>query len=293
MSTSRYSAIVTVCLLLLATGCGGGSSGGGGMPPPASAKVFLVVEENHSYSDVIGNSAMPYINGLASKFAVAKQYFADTHPSIGNYFMLTTGMIESNNDAFAGMVSDDNIVRELLKAGKTWRSYAESLPSAGYLGGDTGDYLKHHNPAVYFSDVIGTPEASNVVPFAQFSSDVVSGNLPDFSFIVPNIMHDAHNGTLAAADQWLQANIDPVVTSSGFQNNGVLIIVFDESETTDSAHGGGHVPFVIVGPQVKSGLQSTTFYQHESTLRLILSTLGVTTFPGNSASAPQMGEFFK
>jgi phosphatidylinositol-3-phosphatase len=289
---SRYSAVFTACLLLVAIGCGGGSSRGSG-PPPASAKVFLVVEENHSYSDVIGNSAMPYLNGLASKFAVGTQYFANTHPSIGNYFMLATGVIESNNDAFAGTVSDDNVVRELLKAGKTWRSYAESLPSAGYLGGDTGDYLKHHNPVTYFSDVIGTPQASNVVPFAQFSSDVASGSLPDFSFIVPNIMHDAHNGTLAAADQWLQANLDPLVTSNGFQNNAVLIIVFDESEVTDSAHGGGHVAFVIVGPQIKPGLQSTRLYQHESTLRLVLSTLGVTTFPGNSASAPQMGEFFK
>lgn len=296
LKSSHVQLAYALALLLLGVGCGGGSSPtspAGGTPPPASSRVFLVVEENHSYSDVIGNSAMPYINGLASKYTLATQYYADTHPSIGNYFMLTAGMIESNDDAFAGTVSDDNLVRELIKANKTWRSYAENLPSAGYLGGDSYPYLKHHNPFTYFSDVIGTTQASNVVPFSQFSSDLAGNNLPNFSFIVPNVNDDAHDGTLAGADQWLQSNIDPLISGTAFQNNAVLIIVFDESEIGDLSHGGGHVPMVIVGPQIKSGYQSTTVYQHESTLRLILSTLGVTSFPGNSASAPDMGEFFK
>jgi acid phosphatase len=255
--------------------------------------VFLVVEENHSYSDVIGNSAMPYLNALASQYALATQYYADAHPSIPNYFMLTTGLPESLDDAFTGTVTDDNLARELVKAAKTWRSYAESLPSVGYTGGDVYPYWKHHNPFAYFSDVIGTSQAGNVVPFSQFSSDLAANSLPDFSFIVPNVLDDAHDGTLGAADQWLSTNIDPLIKSSAFQSAGVLIIVFDESQTTDLSHGGGHVPFIIVGPKVKSGYQSTTFYQHQSTLRLVLSTLGVNSFPGASAIAPDMGEFFK
>jgi acid phosphatase len=255
--------------------------------------VFLVVEENHSYSDVIGNSAMPYLNGLASQYALATQYYADAHPSIPNYFMLTTGLPETLDDAFTGTVTDDNLARELVKAGKTWRSYAESLPNAGYTGGDVYPYWKHHNPFAYFSDVIGTSQAANIVPFSQFSSDLAANSLPDFSFIVPNVLDDAHDGTLAAADQWLSNNVDPLIKSSAFQSAGLLIIVFDESQTTDLSHVGGHVPFIIVGPKVKSGYQSTTFYQHQSTLRLVLSTLGVNSFPGASAIAPDMGEFFK
>ena len=278
-------------LALFAGGCGGGR--GGGVKPPASSRVFLVVEENHSYSEVIGNSAMPYLNGLATKFGLATQYYADAHPSIGNYFMLTAGQVETIDDAFTGTVGDDNIVRELMKANKTWRSYAESLPSPGYLGGDVYPYLRHHNPFTYFSDVIGSSQASNVVPFSQFSADLTSGSLPDFSFIIPNALDDAHDGTLSATDQWLQTNIDPLVTSGAFQSNGVLVIVFDESEITDVAHGGGHVAMVIVGPQIKPGVQSSTLFQHESTLRLVLSTLGVNSFPGNAASATDMGEFFK
>jgi hypothetical protein len=287
-------------LALSAIACGGGSTnsngstgaggGGAGSSPP---QVFLIVEENHSYSEVIGNSSMPYLNGLASKYGLATKYYGNVHPSIGNYFMLTVGQIKTIDDKFTGTIRDDNIVRELTKANKTWRSYAENLPSAGYLGGDVYPYLRHHNPFTYFSDVIGTSQANNIVPFLQFSPDLASSNLPDFSFIIPNALDDAHDGTLAAADQWLQTNIDPLVTSSRFQNNGLLIIVFDESVLSDAVNGGGHVAAVVVGPKVKRARQSTTFYQHQSTLRLVLSTLGVSSFPGNAAAAPDMSAFFQ
>jgi acid phosphatase len=280
-------------LTILAATCAGCGSANHGTPPASSTRVFLVVEENHSYSEVIGNSSMPYLNSLASQYGLATQYYADAHPSIPNYFMLTTGLPVTGNDAFTGTDKDDNVARELMKAGKTWRSYSESLPSAGYTGGDAYPYFKHHNPFAYFSDVIGASLADNLVPFSQFSSDLASNTLPDFSFITPNALNDAHDGSLATADQWLKANIDPLVKSAAFQSGGVLIIVFDESVSSDLSHVGGHVPFVIVGPKIKSGYQSTTFYQHQSTLRLVLSTLGVNSFPGASAVAPNMGEFFK
>lgn len=283
-------ALVLTILAAFCIGCGSATHG---TPPAASTRVFLVVEENHSYSDVIGNSTMPYLNRLATQYGLATQYYADAHPSIPNYFMLTVGQPETLNDAFTGTISDDNVARELVKAGKTWHSYAESLPNAGYIGGDVYPYFKHHNPFTYFSDVIGTSQAGNIIPFSQFSADLAANSLPDFSFIVPNVLDDAHDGSLAAADQWLSANIDPLIKNSAFQSGAVLIIVFDESDVSDSTHGGGHVPFVIVGPKLKSGYRSTTFYQHQSTLRLILSALGVNSFPGAAAAAPDMGEFFK
>jgi phosphatidylinositol-3-phosphatase len=282
--------LLLTILVGLGVGCG---SGHHGTPPPASNRIFLVVEENHSFSDVIGNSAMPYINGLATQYSLGTRYFANAHPSLPNYFMLTAGQPKTFNNAFTGIVSDDNVVRELVKANKTWRSYAESLPSIGYIGGDAYPYFKHHDPFVYLSDVIGTAQAGNVVPFSQFSSDLGSGNLADFSFIIPNVLDDAHDGTLPAADQWLSAHIDPLIKSSAFQSGAVLIIVFDEAEDAHLTHGGGQVPFVIVGPKVKNGFRSSSFYQHQSTLRLVLSTLGVKSFPGAASSAPDMGEFFK
>ena len=290
VGNSCFWALTTAVLLNPA--CGGGSPGGG-TPPPSSSHVVVVMEENHSYSQVIGNSSMPYLNGLASQYGLASKYFGDVHPSIGNYLMLTTGQVETTNDAFTGTISDDNVVRELVKANKSWRSYAESLPSVGYVGGNVYPYLRHHNPFTYLTDVNGTSQVSNLVPFSQFGADVNSGNLPDYSFVVPNALDDAHDGTLAQADQWLQANIDPLIKSSTFQKSGVLIIVFDEGVMTDLSHGGGHVAMVVVGPSAKKAFHSTTTYQHQSTLRLVLSTLGVNSFPGAAAAAPNMGEFFQ
>ncbi len=47
--------------------------------------VFIVMEENHSYSSVIGNTGdMPYLNSLATTYAYAQGCYANTHPSIGN-----------------------------------------------------------------------------------------------------------------------------------------------------------------------------------------------------------------
>lgn len=88
---------------------------------PTFNHVFIVVEENHNYSSVIGSSSMPYLNSLASKYGLATEYYANTHPSIGNYFELTTGQIITNNDSFNKTVTADNVVRHLLTAGKRGR----------------------------------------------------------------------------------------------------------------------------------------------------------------------------
>lgn len=260
---------------------------------PSSNHVFLLLEENHKYSDVIGSGAMPYLSSLASKYGLATQYYANTHPSIGNYFMLTTGVVITNNDSFCGTVSNDNIVRHLIAAGKTWKSYAQSLPNAGYTGCDTGAYVKRHNPFSYFTDVVNSSnQTSNLVPFTQFATDLANNQLPQFSFIVPDVNNDAHNGSLGQADTWLQQNIGPLLSSAAFQTDGILIIVFDEAETSDTQGGGGHVAAVVIGPNVKTGYSSTTVYQHQSTLRTILEALSADTSLGATSSAPDMKEFF-
>ena len=236
---------------------------------------------------------MPYLKSLASKYGLATQYFANAHPSLPNYFMMTTGQIISLDDGFTGTVDVDNLVRELVNAGKTWKSYAESIPSTGYVGGDVFPYKKGHNPFAYMTDVLNSnAQMQNLVSLSQFNTDVRANQLPNFSFVVPNLLNDAHDGSLQVADQWLQNNIAPLISSSSFQNNGLLIILFDEANFDDLTNGGGHVAAVIVSPKAKSGHQSTTFYQHQSTLRLILEGLGVRKFPGAANAAPEMGEFF-
>jgi acid phosphatase len=253
------------------------------------------MEENHGYEDVIGNSAMPYLNSLAQKGALATQYYADAHPSIPNYFELTTGAMVTLDDNFSGTISSDNLAREITAAGKSWKTYQDEIPSAGYLGDDSGNYIKHHNPFAYLSDVINDPnQAARIVPFTQFAADLSANTLPAFSFVTPSRIHDAHTCAIAncsdtdllsQADQWLSSNIAPVLANSQFQNGGLLLIVFDEASLVDIRHGGGRVALVAVGPKAKGGVQSATFYQHENTLATICTALKLSTCPGAGASS--------
>ncbi|PYY11831.1 MAG: hypothetical protein DMG61_17925 [Acidobacteria bacterium] len=293
--------------LLLLTACGGtgatvmGSSpGSSGQPAPGQSTaqhsfVVLVAEENHSYEQVIGNSSMPYLNSLAQQGALATQYYANAHPSIGNYFALTTGAVQTNDNNFPGPLSADNLARELSASGKTWKVYAEDLPSAGYLGTTIGNYEKHHNPFAYFTDVVNNPsQAANIVPFPQLMSDANAGALPDFAFVIPNAIDDGHScpsGTvcsdsdlLARADQWLKTSISPLLATSRFQSSGLLLLTFDESNIADLRNGGGRVPLIAFGAKAKSGSQSATSYKHENTLNTVCVVLAIATCPGPAAS---------
>ena len=253
---------------------------------PQFGHVVIVMEENSSYSQVIGNPDMPYFNELANQYGLATQYYANAHPSIGNYFMLTTGQLVTTDDAYTGTVSVDNIVREVLAAGKTWKSYAESR-------GNSALYVQRHDPCSYFTDVVNSAtQMQNLVSFTEFATDLANNSLPNFSFIVPNIDDDAHNGPLSQADAWLKANIAPLIANATFQKDGLLVITFDESVGTDTANGGGHVAMVIVSSKAKPAYQSKTMYQHQSTLRLMLEGLGISNLPGAASTAPDMGEFF-
>ncbi len=301
-------------LLVLLTGllgCQGIRSTSSGTPnsspPPGgsgASRVAIVVLENTAYSSVIGNTAAPYLNQLASQYGLATNYFADTHPSIGNYFMLTAGQIITNNDDFSGTVTADNLARSIAASGKSWKVYAQSLPSVGYTGGDQFPYLRHHNPFSYFSDVLGDPaQAANMVPATQLAADLGSGGLPSYSFIVPDAQNDGHdcpagmssctlNDKLAAADAWVQQNVGPLVSSAAF-SNGVVVVVFDESATTDTQNGGGHVVAIVAGGAAQRGFQSSTLHQHQNLLRFVCDRLNLGTCPGAGAGAGSMSEFIQ
>jgi hypothetical protein len=234
--------------------------------PPLFEHVFVLVEENQSFDDVIGNAvAMPYLNQLAASNGVARNYYANTHPSINNYFFLTAGRagtkppwVEFLSDKYPGTVEGDTIASVLKKHTKTWKSYAEDLPAVGYLGKDKNDekddeksvhYVKRHNPFAYFKAVRKdkppagvAPQRDNIVPFSSFEADWKNGRLPDYSFIVPNLYNDAHNShatkhgsecgegaSLRTADDWLAEHVKPLVESDVFRHGGLLVIVFDEA----------------------------------------------------------------
>jgi phospholipase C len=269
------------------------------MPTPASKHIVMVMEENQSYSSVAGNTtAWPHLNTLMSQGALATNYYADAHYSIPNYFMLTTGQTLTFDDNSKTIWNVDNIARRMLAANVSFKVYAEGI-SRGYLGGNTGRYVLRHNPFAMLSDIADNSQVANQViwPFSQFATDAANHALPEFSFIIPDLIDDAHDAGPQAADAWLQANVvGPLSGYPDFQpgGDGVLIVNFDESVVADVAHGGGHIAITFWGPLVKTGFTqtSTTVFQHESMLRTVMDLLQLQNPPGAAASAPSMTEFF-
>jgi phosphatidylinositol-3-phosphatase len=266
---------------------------------PTSKHVVLVMEENQSYASIVGNStAWPHLNQLISQGALPTNYFANGHFSIPNYFMLTTGQTLTFDDNSATIWNVDSIARRMLDAKISFRIYAEGI-QRGYLGGNTGLYVRRHNPFVMLSDIANNPQVANQViwPFSQFAADAASHTLPEFSFVIPDLNDDAHNGSPQLADGWLQANVvGPLSGYPAFQpgGDGLLVVDFDESIDSDVTHGGGHVAPVFWGPIAKSGYTqaSSTVFQHESMLRTIMELLQLANPPGAAATAPEMTEFF-
>jgi hypothetical protein len=76
------------------------------------------------------------------------------------------------------------------------------------------------------------------------------------------------------ADNWLKTNLDPLMKNSALQNDGLLVIAFDES-ANDVRDAGDRIAIVLTSPRFSVvTFQSTTLFQHETVLRLMLKGLG-------------------
>jgi acid phosphatase len=267
----------------------------------------MLTEENHSYEDVVGNSQMPYYNQLIQKYGLAGQFYADRHSSLPALMWYVAGAdVETNNSTVSCQHSEDNIVRELLKHGYSWRSYQEGMPSAGFqglYGGTNNIYYRRHNPLIDFTDVCpGTGQDTNSVPFTQMAKDFAQGDTVNYAYITPDVNDDSHNGTLQQADQWLQANLPNILARPEFQpgGDGILFIAWDEGALTDdrcspsvSTGCAGRTANLVIGPQVKSGYQSTIMYHNQNVLATVCAAMGLATCPGAGQSAAPMSDFFK
>jgi acid phosphatase len=227
---------------------------------PGVNRVVVVVEENHAFEQVIGSTAAPYINSLASRGALMTNSFALTHPSQPNYLELFSGSTQGVvDDSCPYTFNAPNLASELLVRHRSFAGYSESLPAPGYLGCSApGGYVRRHNPWADFTNV--APSAN--LPFAgYFPTDFT--RLPTVSFVVPNLNDDMHDGTIQQADLWLQVHIAPYVRWAA-GHNSLLIVTWDED---DGAHGN-HIATIFFGPMVRPGRYGE-FVSHAKVLRTI------------------------
>jgi hypothetical protein len=242
---------------------------------PAFSHIFTIVMENEESSSVVGNPSAPYINGLASRYGLATNYYAASHPSLPNYLALTAGSTFGiSSDCTTCYVAAANIADQVEASGRSWRAYMEDMPAPCYLGAWSGNYAMKHDPFMYYTDIRNNPArcAAHVVPFTQFSSDLNSGHIPNYVFITPNMCNDMHDCPVSTGDGWLQSVVPSITSSAAFQNGGVLFITWDEGASGAGCCGdswGGRVATLVISPLGIGGYRSGAAENHYSLLRTI------------------------
>jgi hypothetical protein len=267
--------------------------------------IFVIIEENHSFTDVIGNPAAPNLNALASTYGVATNYFGVTHPSEPNYVALLGGSpfkIQDDNPYYVNRIAAPSLISQLDHAGISWKAYLQSLPHPGYQGicypancnGEPDKdplYVSKHNAIPNFTTSLNPADWSRQVPIVQLAADLRTGKVPAFNWVVPDECRDQHGDPpycidggnpgdpqdqrlMALGDQYL-GQLVAQITSARFwaKGNNAIDIVYDEGD--DNAHGGGRVANVVVTSHGPRHLKDPAFYSHYSLLQTIQRNFGV------------------
>ncbi len=241
--------------------------------------VVVVIEENHSFADVVGDANMPYFNNtLIPQGALMTDSHGVTHPSEPNYLAFFDGSfygIQDDSCTNTVPANSPNLARELMDRHLSFAIYSEDLPAQGSttctytppaLEASTGDpsagYRMKHNPYVFFQ-VAGTLPAEGHKTFAQFPQGDFD-DLPTVSFVVPDQWHDEHDGPDTACDQWLQQNMS-AYNEWAKRHNSIMITTWDEDDSVTAAN---QIPTLITGAEVIPGKYSQTI-NHYNVLRTI------------------------
>ncbi len=252
--------------------------------------IAVIVFENHEVDAILGpNSDAPYFRSLAKSSVNLTGLYATSHPSLPNYLALTSGSTHDiTSDCTTCFVHARNIVDQLEHAGISWKAYMESIPGPCSTEPYAGMYALKHDPFLYYDDVRNNPDrCNNVVPLHQLSTDLNADALPGFAWITPNLCHDMHDCSVATGDRFLRTWAPRIV--AGLGTDGILIVLFDEGDTSAGCCGGqaagGHIVGIITGPGAGLGVTIGTRVDQYSVLKLIEDAWGLPEL-GAAASAP-------
>ena len=214
------------------------------------------------------------------------------------------------NDPLAAAPTEGiSIADQLVRAGKTWKSYQENLPPYGADGVNNSDglvsdkagtpsepgmpklYAVKHNPFVYFANIQNgsDPELSlkRSVDFHQLYVDLASGRMPNYSLIVPNQCHDQHGrgssemgtgcsvdqNTIAQGDAALNLLISAIKSSRAWkEGNNVIVTVWDENDYSSLPN---QVIAIVDTNYSSGGKVSNVKYNHFSLLKTIEAGFGL------------------
>jgi len=254
---------------------------------PKYKHIIVVMEENHDYDALIGSVNSPYITWLSQKGALFTDSHGVTHPSQPNYLALfsgdTQGIVDDKCLMSETPYTTPNLGAALIAKGLTFKGYAETMPSVGYLPctykvstlTNQNLYARKHAPWVNW---VGT-KANNIpasvsLPMTDFPSDY--SKLPTVAFVIPNMDNDMHNigapGDAAAiqrGDKWLKENL-AAYAQWAKTHDSLLIVTFDED---DSRTAVNQIPTIFYGAHIDAGKygEHITHYNVLHTLEAIFN----------------------
>ena len=275
---------------------GGGTEGG---PAGNLQHVFVIAMENHDSVEIYGDTSdAPYINNMLLAMGAHATSFTDelalAIPSEPHYVWMEAAtntfsdvMFTSDADPSTSnsTSSTAHLVTQIAASGTaTWRTYQEGLDAT--TGAcpihSSGFYAAKHDPFVFFQDVVGTtPSATSAVctahhkAYSAFAADLAGGDVASYTFITPNLCNDMHgasgcpnSNTIASGDTWLSTELPRILTYAT-AHAGVVFITWDEGDTT------GKMPFVALGPTIKTGYPGSVTYSHSSLVKSVEEIFGL------------------
>jgi hypothetical protein len=288
------------------------SASAAGSGVPNYKHVFLIMEENNGFSDVIGNAAAPNLNYYASHFGTATAYYGVSQfSSEPNYVGMLGGStygVTSDDAYWKNAVTGPSLISELDKAGISWKAYLDGLPHAGFQdicfpsrcnGAPDNDplYVSKHDAIQNFNTSLNPYDWSHQVPIQELSTDLSAGTVPRFSYIVPSECDDMHGDPpycldsgnegdmqnqhlIAVGDQYL-GNIVSQITHAPFwsQGNNAIAITYDEGDNTqgccDAKPGAGQVAAIVITSHGPRGIQYSNPSNHYSMLATFQTLFGL------------------
>ncbi|MFN2562681.1 MAG: alkaline phosphatase family protein [Jatrophihabitans sp.] len=242
---------------------------------PRFAHIVIVVEENRADSQVLGNRDAPYINALGRDGAILADSYGIRHPSQPNYVALFSGSTKGlTDDSCPHSYGGKNLGSQLLASGLTFGGYSESLPSRGYLGCSAGPYARKHNPWADFPDLPASVNRPLTSLAANWSA------LPTVAFVIPNLNHDMHDGSVRAGDTWLRDHLGGYADWAR-THDSLLIVTWDEDDFT----ARNRIPGVMAGAHVKPGRYSRRV-DHYTMLRTVEAAYGLEPLGAAAQRAP-------
>lgn len=259
------------------------------------SKVLVIVEENHSLDQM--RAGMPYLASLAERYGYATHWTAITHPSEPNYLAIAGGSTfgvtdDAGVEANAPKVGDAvSVFDQAIAHGRTAMTYVDGMDRPCSTS-ESGTAPVKHNPWVFFrrgaADCARYDVPAGDPATGRLATDIRDGRLPDVGLVVPDLQHDAHDGSLATADTWLRTLLAPLLRSPDFASGRLLVVVTADEDGDDTPDN--RVLTVVLHPSLSHRVVDVPL-DHYSLTRLYAQAVGAQPLR-HGAGAPDLAAAF-